>query len=98
MANLGVEFAGVKFKNPVLVGSGEPTMRIENIRRCIEAGAGGLVVKSVSNSADMRVMFSSQRVLNEKHRVARGKVPRLIALYARGAVGNHVLEDWLPIL
>ena len=50
MADLSVEFAGVKFKNPVLAASAEPTLDVNLMRRCIEAGAGGIVAKSMSNA------------------------------------------------
>ncbi|MDP2931160.1 MAG: 4Fe-4S binding protein [Chloroflexota bacterium] len=98
MADLSVEFAGVRFKNPVLVGSGEPTYSIENMRQCIEAGAGGIVAKSVSNSPGLRRMFSTWRILNEKHEVARGKVPRLFTFYARGGASRKTLDEWLAVL
>ena len=46
MADLSIEFCGIKFKNPVLAASAEPTLDINLMRQVIEAGAGGLVAKS----------------------------------------------------
>ena len=40
MADLRTEFCGVKFKNPVLAASAEPTLCAENMKRVIETGAG----------------------------------------------------------
>ncbi len=42
MADLSVEFCGIKFKNPVLAASAEPTLDVNLMRQVIEAGAGGL--------------------------------------------------------
>ncbi|MDP2931832.1 MAG: 4Fe-4S binding protein [Chloroflexota bacterium] len=98
MADLSVEFAGIKFKNPVLAASAEPTLNVKNMRRVIEAGAGGLVAKSVSHDPALRRVFHKWRILNERHEVARGKVPRGFTLYGRGNATELTLEEWLPVL
>ena len=98
MADLSVEFAGIKFKNPILAASAEPTLTVRNIRRVIEAGAGGLVAKSVSNDPGLRKMFHRWRILNEKHEIAKGKVPRAFTLYGRGGATELTLEEWIPVL
>ncbi len=36
MADLRTEFCGVRFKNPVLAASAEPTLSAENMKRVIE--------------------------------------------------------------
>ena len=48
MVDLSVEIAGVHFKNPVWLASGEPTWGFERIKRGIDAGAGGIVAKSLN--------------------------------------------------
>ncbi len=53
MANLEVEFCGVKFRNPLVVSSIEPTNSVDKLRRCIDAGAGGAVVKTLTDIPDM---------------------------------------------
>ena len=47
MVNLQVEIAGLKFRNPVLLAAGVLGMTAESLIRVAEAGAGGLVTKSV---------------------------------------------------
>lgn len=47
MARLSVEVEGVKFKNPILVGSASPSMDWKGTKRGIEGGAGGVIVKSL---------------------------------------------------
>ena len=100
MADLHVEFAGVKFKNPILAASAEPTLDASLMRQVIEAGAGGLVAKSVSSAAGMRKLtkYSSWRYLNENHEVARGKVPRLFTLYGRAGATLEPPEQWMKVL
>jgi heterodisulfide reductase subunit A-like polyferredoxin len=47
MVQLGIDFAGLKFKNPVSAAAGPITSTPYTIRRCIEHGIGSVVVKSV---------------------------------------------------
>ncbi len=74
MADLRTEFCGVRFKNPVLAASAEPTLSAENMKRVIETGAGGLVAKTVTDSEAMRRLtkMSKWRYLDEQHNVCRG--------------------------
>lgn len=47
MADLSVEIGGVKFKNPVVVGSASPTMDHVGMRKGIEGGASAVIAKSL---------------------------------------------------
>ncbi len=100
MADLSVEFCGIKFKNPVLAASAEPTLDVNLMRQVIKAGAGGLVAKSVSNAEGMRKLskYSNWRYLNEKHEVARGKVPRLFTLLGRAGATLEPPKEWMKVL
>jgi len=100
MADLSVEFAGVKFKNPVLAASAEPTLDLKLMRKIIEAGAGGLVAKSMSSAEGMRKLsnYSSWRYLTEKHEPARGKVPRLFTFYGRAGATLVPPREWIKVL
>lgn len=88
MADLAVSFCGVRFKNPVVAASAEPTLNAENMRRCLEAGAGGVIAKTMTDSAPMRELTtrSKWRFLNERHEVCRGKIPRCFSLYGRSGL------------
>ncbi len=55
MANLRVEFAGVEFKNPVLIASSSLTNHPTKLRQLEEAGAGGVVTKLASTAVPPRV-------------------------------------------
>jgi dihydropyrimidine dehydrogenase (NAD+) subunit PreA len=55
MADLRVEFAGVEFKNPVLIASSSLTNHPAKLRQLEEAGAGGVVTKLASTAVPPRV-------------------------------------------
>lgn len=88
MANLKVNFCGVDIKNPVVASSAEPTLNARNMKKCIDAGAGGVITKTMTDSPAMRELTtrSKWRFLNEKHEVCRGKVPRAFSLYGRSGL------------
>jgi len=46
MADLSIEVAGLRFKNPVWLASAETTWTYDKIKRGIDAGAGAVVTKS----------------------------------------------------
>ncbi len=100
MADLRMEFCGVKFKNPILAASAEPTLSAENMKRVIETGAGGLVAKTVTDSEAMRRLtkMSKWRYLDEQHNVCRGKVPRLFTFYGRSGLAEEEPEEWMEEL
>ncbi|OGV96890.1 hypothetical protein A2W24_03735 [Microgenomates group bacterium RBG_16_45_19] len=45
--SLNIEFAGKTFKNPVIAASGIVTNNLYSTKKCIEAGVGGVIIKSV---------------------------------------------------
>jgi dihydroorotate dehydrogenase subfamily 1 len=96
MADLSIDFCGVKFKNPLVAGSSELTLSATNMKRCIDAGAGGLVAKTLTDSIPMREQTgnSKWRFLNEKHRVAPGNVPREFSFYGRSGLAEEGPEEW----
>jgi len=100
MADLRVDFCGRSFKNPILAASAEPTLSVENMKRVIESGAGGLVAKTVTDSAAMRRLtrMSKWRYLDEQHNVCRGKIPRLFTFYGRSGLAEEEPEEWIKEL
>jgi len=51
MADLSVEVAGVRFRSPVILGSATPTMDCYGVKKGIEGGAAGAIVKSLFGEA-----------------------------------------------
>ena len=47
MADLSVEIGGVRFKNPIVVGSATPTMNARGMKKGIDGGAGAVIAKSL---------------------------------------------------
>jgi len=97
MADLRVNFLGVEFKNPVLASSCEPTCSLRNMQRVIENGAGGLVVKTLTDSESMKRLSAQTRwrFLDESHQVCRGTIPRLFTFYGRSGLQDEETDVWL---
>lgn len=98
MADLSIDFCGVRFKNPIVAASAEPTLNAHNMIKCLEAGASGVIAKTMTDSPEMRELTtrSKWRFLNEKHEVACGKVPRAFSLYGRSGLALEPPEEFLP--
>jgi len=47
MADLSTEYMGLKLNNPIVVASCSLTSNSEGVRRCADAGAGAVVLKSL---------------------------------------------------
>lgn len=97
MPDLSVSFCGVTFKNPVVASSAEPTLNAHNMKKCIDAGAGGVIAKTMTDSPAMRELTtrSKWRFLDERHQVCRGKVPRAFSLYGRSGLALEPPELFL---
>lgn len=100
MVDLGVDFCGLRFKNPLIVASAEPTNSLEHIKRCLDAGPGGIIVKTLTDSEAMRTLTQNSRyaILNEKGELCRGRIPRFYTFYSRSGFIPEPWEDWEPKL
>ncbi|MCH8864594.1 MAG: 4Fe-4S binding protein [Chloroflexi bacterium] len=47
MADLSVEFSGIRLKNPLMVGAGPNTMNFQTSLDCMKAGFGAIVIRSL---------------------------------------------------
>ncbi|MBI4318568.1 MAG: tRNA-dihydrouridine synthase [Chloroflexi bacterium] len=100
MADLKVDFCGISFKNPVVIASAEPTNSVGHMRSCIDAGAAGVVVKTLTDSEAMRTLTRNSRyaILNEKGEIFRGKLPRYYTFYSRSGFATESLSEWRAFL
>lgn len=98
MADLEMNFCGIRFKNPVVASSAEPTLNAGNMMKCIDTGAGGVIAKTMTDSEPMRELTtrSKWRFLNQRHEVCRGRVPRAFTLYGRSGLALEAPEEFLP--
>ncbi len=97
MANMEVNFCGVRIKNPIVAASAEPTLNAHNMKKCLDTGAGGVIAKTMTDSPAMRELTtrSKWRFLNERHEVCQGRVPRAFSLYGRSGLALEEPEDFL---
>ena len=97
MANMEVNFCGVRIKNPIVASSAEPTLNSHNMKKCIDTGAGAVIAKTMTDSPAMRELTtrSKWRFLNERHEVCQGKVPRAFSLYGRSGLALEAPKDFL---
>lgn len=100
MADLTVEFCGLQFKNPLIVSSIEPSNSVDRLKRCIDAGAAGAVVKTLTDIPAMATLtkHSKYAILNESGRIIKGKVPRNYVFYSRSGFASETYREWAPYL
>ena len=100
MPNLSVTISGIKFKNPVMASAGEPTTDYAHMKAAIEAGAGGVVAKSVAFSPELARSFDHARwaVIDENRKIcSRGVYPKMFSFYGRGGIPLEP-PDWIETL
>lgn len=94
---MGVEFAGIKFRHPILLAPGPPTRNEEYVIPAEEAGAGGVVFKTaVADSMPLTRRWARPRFrLLDWER--RAKTPASYTLYSieqayPGSQADYVVE------
>lgn len=100
MADLSVEFAGIKFKNPILLSSAEPTFNFEAMKKGIDKGIGGVVAKSFTDVEALQQMVNKPEMslLDENHQVVRGEIPGMYTHISRTAFAKQGLDEWIRII
>lgn len=100
MSDLSVDFCGLRFKNPVIVSSIEPTNSLERLKRCIDAGAAGAIVKTLTDIPVMNTLTRNSKyaILNENGKIIKGKIPRNYVFYSRSGFAKEAYRDWEPYL
>jgi len=100
MADLRVNFVGVNFKNPIVISSIEPSDSLERIKKCVDSGAGGVVIKTVTDKPKMSELtrHSKYAILNDKGEIVKGKIPRFFVFYSRSGYSAKPPEEWATII
>jgi dihydroorotate dehydrogenase (fumarate)/dihydropyrimidine dehydrogenase (NAD+) subunit PreA len=100
MADMTVEFCGLKLKNPLIVASIEPANSVENIKKCIDYGAAAVITKTIGDLPGMAKLtqHSKYAILNDKGQPIKGKVPRHFVFYSRSGYVTEPCEDWVGFL
>ncbi len=100
MARMDVDFCGLTFKNPMVVASLEATGTPDLIKQCIDAGAAGAIVKTLTDIEDMARLTENSKyaILNDRSEIIKGKVPRSFVFYSRSGYSSTYYKDWIPYL
>ncbi len=100
MADMSIEFSGIMLKNPIIVASAEPSNSVENIKQCIDYGAGAVITKTIGDIPGMQKLTQNSKyaILNDQGRIIKGKIPRSFVFYSRSGYISEQAEDWISIL
>ncbi|MBL8386507.1 MAG: tRNA-dihydrouridine synthase [Burkholderiales bacterium] len=100
MADLSLDFCGVRFKHPIIIASLETTNSPEVIRECVDAGAAGMIVKTLTDIEDMARLTENSKyaILNEKNELIKGKVNKNYVFYSRSGYSSTGFREWMPYL
>ena len=100
MADMSVDFCGVKFKNPVIIASLETTNSPDLMRQCFDGGASGAIIKTLTDIDDMARLTQNSKycVMNSKGEILRGKAARDFVFYSRSGYSSTYYKDWIPDL
>jgi len=94
-ADLSIESCGMKFPNPFVIGSGPPGTNYRTIKRCFDAGWGGVVAKTVSLTdnpvVNVAPRYGQHRFLTKDG----GKKGDTIGFTNIELISDRPLEDWL---
>lgn len=90
MPDLAVDFAGIRFKNPIIVASATPSKDAKYMLRCCESGAGGIIAKTVTFEEKLQHYVSPRFTVLHK----RGW-PWVYSNYSCEFLATYTPEEWL---
>lgn len=93
MPDLRVEMAGLKFKNPIVVASATPSKDAKYMTKCCEAGAGGIIAKTVTYEEKLQHYVSPRFTVLHK----RGW-PWAYSNYSAEFLATYTPADWMKQL
>ena len=67
MANLEVDYCGVKYRNPLILASATPGWDGEGMRRAAEAGIGGVIPKTIGPKVDWAAHPRNGRIFMHRY-------------------------------
>lgn len=91
MPDLSTELAGIRFKNPIIVAAGTPTMNAENMILCIKHGAGGVVAKTVTYAKLHQVQPRPRFHVVHPDQIGLG----LYSFYSAELMAEYTPEEWM---
>ncbi|MBA1336021.1 MAG: Dihydroorotate dehydrogenase-like protein [Firmicutes bacterium] len=87
--DLSVNVCGVKFKNPIVIASATPSKDADYMKRCVDAGCGGIIAKTVSPEPKLQKYVSPRfTVLHKKG------WPHAFSNYSCEFLAEYTPEEW----
>jgi dihydroorotate dehydrogenase (NAD+) catalytic subunit len=99
--DLSVEIGALRLKNPIVCGSSERTMTIEDLCAAVDAGAAAVVVKSTNESAAARrqLEVAEYALLDpDWAEVEAASAGRSSTLFNRSGLSSLPFEEWLQVV
>jgi dihydroorotate dehydrogenase (NAD+) catalytic subunit len=99
--DLSVEIGALRLKNPIVCGSSERTMTIDDLRAAVDAGAAAVVVKSTNESEDARRQLeAAEYALLDADWVETevASAGRSSTLFNRSGLSPLSFEEWLQMV
>jgi len=90
MSDLSVQFAGMRFKNPIIVASATPSKDAKYMLHCCESGAGGIIAKTVTFEEKLQHYVSPRFTVLHK----RGW-PWVYSNYSCEFLATYTPDEWL---
>ncbi len=91
--DLSVEVCGRRFKNPIVVASATPSKDAAYMKKCVDAGAGGIIAKTVTFEPKL------QRYVSPRFTVLHKKGwPHAFSNYSCEFLATHTPEEWVDEL
>jgi dihydroorotate dehydrogenase (fumarate)/dihydropyrimidine dehydrogenase (NAD+) subunit PreA len=94
MSDLSVEFAGVRFKNPLVTASADEVSSLEKMRLAVRAGIGGITMKSTTEMSGFTDPTRARvAIVDGQGAPVRGKIPRDYNFFSRTSTMTP-FEKW----
>lgn len=91
--DISVEVYGKVFKNPIIVASATPTKNFDYMKRCVDAGAGGIISKTVTFEPALHKYVSPRfTVLHKKG------WPHAFSNYSAEFLATYTPDVWMKEL
>lgn len=91
--DISVEICGKRFKNPIVVASATPSKDAVYMKKCVDAGAGGIVAKTVTYEPKLQKHVSPRFTVLHK----RGW-PYVFSNYSCEFLATQTPEEWMDEL
>lgn len=88
--DLSVEVCGKRFKNPIVVASATPSKDAKYMKKCVDAGCGGIIAKTVSDEVKMQHYVSPRFTILHKK-----AWPHDFSNYSCEFYATYTPADWM---